>query len=89
MYALFTIHVVFACHVKSSEMRTPRQNQTKTHLCIKGCTPLHSQPHLLSGNFPSVRDLLEDCDQEDDQSLAVFFKRVVARNMEINIDDEG
>ena len=24
MYALFTIHVVFACHVKSSEMRTQR-----------------------------------------------------------------
>ena len=44
--------------------------------------PLHSQSHILT-DCVAVSDLRDECDQEDDQSLAEFFKRVVARNMEI------
>ena len=45
--------------------------------------PIHSQSHLLSGDCEGVSDLLIDCDTRDDKSLAIFFQRVVARNMEI------
>ena len=45
--------------------------------------PLHSQSHLLSGECDGVSDLLIDCDPGDDKSLTIFFRRVVARNMEL------
>ena len=45
--------------------------------------PTHSQSHLLSGACGAVSDLLEECDVEDDQSLVHFFRRVIARNLEI------
>ena len=50
--------------------------------------PIHSQSHLLSGQCLGVRDLFEECDPSDDQSLATFFMKVVARNMEINGEDD-
>ena len=50
--------------------------------------PLHSQSHLLSGQCDGVRDLLENCDPMDDKSLVTFFRRVVARNMELEQIDE-
>ena len=46
--------------------------------------PIHSQSHLLSGECAAVSDLLFECDKQDDKSLAVFFRKVVARNMEID-----
>ena len=45
-------------------------------------TPLHSQSHILT-ECTAVSDLRADCDLEDDKSLAVFFKKVVARHMEM------
>ena len=45
--------------------------------------PLHSQSHLLSGQCEGVRDLLDDCEPRDDQSLVTFFRRVMARNLEV------
>ena len=42
----------------------------------------------MSGQCLGVRDLLEECDPSDDQSLATFFMRVVARNMEINAEND-
>ena len=51
--------------------------------------PLHSQSHLLSGECAAVNDLLIDCDPRDDKSLALFFRRVVARNMEIDEAEEN
>ena len=44
--------------------------------------PLHSQSHILT-ECVAVRDLREECEPRDDFSLAEFFKKVVARNMEI------
>ena len=52
-------------------------------------TPLHSQSHLLSGECEAVRDLLDECEPSDDKSLAIFFMRVVARNMEIEDLEES
>ena len=46
--------------------------------------PIHSQSHLLSGECQAVSDLLEECDPLDDHSLALFFRHVMARNMEIS-----
>ena len=45
--------------------------------------PLHSQSHLLT-DCVGVSDLRAECDENDDKSLAVFFKKVVARHMEID-----
>ena len=44
--------------------------------------PLHSQSHILT-SCPAVLDLRAECDPEDDASLATFFRRVVARHMEL------
>ena len=44
--------------------------------------PLHSQSHILT-DCVAVSDLRAECDPQDDVSLADFFKKVVARNMEI------
>ena len=44
--------------------------------------PLHSQSHILT-ECQAVCDLRTECDPNDDYSLALFFKKVVARNMEI------
>jgi len=49
--------------------------------------PPHSQSHLLSGECHAVRDILEECEPMDDQGLATFFRKVVARNMEINTEE--
>ena len=45
-------------------------------------TPLHSQTHILS-DCEAVVDLRNECNPEDDKSLADFFRKVVARNMEL------
>ena len=45
-------------------------------------TPLHSQTHILY-DCEFVQDLRNECDPEDDNSLVSFFKKVVARNMEL------
>ena len=42
----------------------------------------------MSGQFLGVMALLEECNPSDDQSLATFFMKVVARNMEINGEDD-
>ena len=44
--------------------------------------PLHSQSHILT-DCAAVSDLRAECEPRDDFSLAEFFKKVVARNMEI------
>ena len=44
--------------------------------------PLHSQSHILT-ECEAVRDIRDECEPQDDFSLAQFFKKVVARNMEI------
>ena len=54
---------------------------------ISHANPLHSQSHLLSGECEAVRDLLSECEPSDDKSLAQFFMKVVARNMEIEEND--
>ena len=44
--------------------------------------PLHSQSHILT-DCVGVSDLRAECDVKDDKSLAVFFKKVVARHIEM------
>ena len=43
--------------------------------------PLHSQSHIFT--CEGLRDLRDECEPTDDNSLAEFFKKVVARNMDI------
>ena len=52
---------------------------------IQSPNPLHSQSHILT-ECTAVSDLRADCDPEDDESLAVFFRKVVARHMEMDDD---
>ena len=48
--------------------------------------PLHSQSHILT-ECEAMSDLRTECEPNDDYSLAIFFKKVVARNMELeNLD---
>ena len=48
--------------------------------------PLHSQSHILT-ECEAMSDLRSECEPNDDLSLAMFFKKVVARNMELeNLD---
>ena len=47
--------------------------------------PLHTQTHILY-ECEEFRDLQQECDPEDDQSLAVFFRKVVARRLELDED---
>ena len=49
----------------------------------KSFNPLHSQSHILT-DCAAVSDLRDECDPEDDESLAVFFRKVVARHMEMD-----
>ena len=44
--------------------------------------PLHSQSHILNDCI-AVSDLRSECEPSDDNSLAEFFKKVVARHMEL------
>ena len=44
--------------------------------------PLHTQSHILT-DCVAVSDLRAECDENDDHSLAVFFKKVVARHNEM------
>ena len=50
-----------------------------------GEPPLHSMSHILEDCL-LVSDLRSECTVSDDKSLADFFKRVVTRHMELNID---
>ena len=47
--------------------------------------PLHSQSHILTDCL-GVSDLRAECNEKDDKSLAIFFRKVVARQMEIEED---
>ena len=48
--------------------------------------PLHSQSHILT-ECEAMSDLRSEWEPNDDYSLAMFFKKVVARNMELeNLD---
>ena len=44
--------------------------------------PLHSQTHILT-DCMAVNDPSAECDPDDDTSLVVFFRKVVARHMEM------
>ena len=44
--------------------------------------PLHSQSHILNDCI-AVSDLRTECEPSDDHSLAEFFRKVVARHMEL------
>ena len=44
--------------------------------------PLHSQSHILT-ECVAVSDIRDECEPQDDYSLANFFKKVVAHNMDI------
>ena len=48
-------------------------------------SPLHSQSHMLTDCI-AMSDLRTDSDPHDDASLAIFFKKVVARHMEMEDD---
>ena len=47
--------------------------------------PLHSQSHILT-DCVGVSDLRAECNEKDDKSLAVFFRKVVARHIEMGED---
>ena len=46
---------------------------------------LHSQTHILSDCL-LVSGLRDECNQSNDKSLAEFLKRVIARHMDLNVD---
>ena len=48
--------------------------------------PILSQSHLLT-NCLAVSDLRADCRLDSEESIALFFRRVMARHLEIDIND--
>ena len=50
--------------------------------------PIHSQSHILL-SCRAVSDLRAECEPDDDASLATFFRKVVARNMELEEEEEN
>ena len=48
----------------------------------------HSQSHILF-HCEAVNDLRNECDIEDNKSLAEFFRKAVARNMELEDEIEN
>ena len=63
---------------QSSELRRSRESDSGQ----PPPPPLLSQSHLLT-TCSAVRDIREQCTLEDDESVALFFRKVVARNMDL------
>ena len=67
--------------------RTSPTHASSSAMSVSGAsaqtvTPLHSQSHIMTECI-AVSDLRAECNPEDDTSLAVFFRKVVARHMEM------
>ena len=75
----------------SCTMQSPARSNTRDS-CDMTATPnppppILSQSHLLT-NCVAVSDLRETCNPDDEESVALFFRRVVARQMEIDEADK-